>query len=331
MNTLLLSILFALTFSMNIMGQDAETTNLKTEIPVVQSTETYKVLVKKDIVYADALSHERINSDKSTKIPLYLDVYAPDNDIVNRPLFFFIHGGGFVGGSKQQAQIVNWANYYASRGWVFVSIDYRLKCAYGTVPDEWLAFKEKRLMAKPGRFLAIYPAQRDAKAALRYIVANADTYHINTNYITVGGGSAGAITAVSTGISSQEDFRDEISIQQDPTLVSTNLEHSYQIKTIIDLWGSKIALDALEAIWGHRRFDRNDPSLFIAHGKEDPTVLFSSATDLKEIYEKNGVPYVLYALEGMGHGPWNATVNNKKLEELAFDFIVEQQKLIVEY
>ena len=38
---------------------------------------------------------------------------------------------------------------------------------------------------------AMYPTHRDAKAALRWIIANADNYNINTDYITVGGGSAG--------------------------------------------------------------------------------------------------------------------------------------------
>ena len=42
----------------------------------------------------------------------------------------------------------------------------------------------------------MYAAQRDAKAALRWMVANASTYGINPDYITVGGASAGAITTV---------------------------------------------------------------------------------------------------------------------------------------
>ncbi|RXP44596.1 alpha/beta hydrolase [Lutibacter sp. HS1-25] len=256
-------------------------------------------------------------------------MYVPDNDLKNRPAYMFIHGGGFAGGSKQQAQIKNLAKYYTSRGWVFISIDYRLKNNNGTVPQLWENYSTKVPKDKVSQFLSIYPAIRDAKAALRYIVANAHTYSINTNYITVGGGSAGAITAITLGISNQEDFRDEIDTSQDPTLASTNLEQSYQIRTIIDLWGSKIALNALEEILGYHRFDTNDPSLFIAHGTEDTVVPYSNAEELKSIYKTNGVPFAYYALEGKKHGAWDATVNNKKLEELAFDFIVQQQNLIV--
>jgi len=287
--------------------------------------------VEHDVVYAKALSHESTNSAKATTIPLKLDVYVPDNDIRNRPVYMFIHGGGFAGGTKQQERIINFANYYTSRGWVFISIDYRLKRHEGTVPQQWVDHTQRLPEnARVGQFLAIYPALRDAKAALRWIVANADTYGINTNYITVGGGSAGAVSAIAVGISNPEDFRDEIDITQDPTLTSTNLEQNYQIGTIVDLWGSKVALDIIEKVFGHQRFDSKDPSLFVAHGTEDPTVPFDHAEDLKAIYEKNGVPLAYYPLKGKGHGAWGAKVNNKHLDELSFDFIVEQQSLIVE-
>ncbi len=298
-------------------------------IPIVQTDATYDVLMEEDVIYAQGLSHEDLNSAAYTTFDLKLDVYQPDNDSENRPAFLFIHGGGFSGGSKQQEQIITWANYYASRGWVFVSIDYRLKGNIGSVPQEWVDYTTNIPDNEDAaQFLAMYPANRDAKAAMRWLVANADTYNINTDYITVGGGSAGAITAITLGISDPEDFRDEISVSQDPSLATTHLDQSYEVKTIIDLWGSKIALDATELIYGHNRFDNNDPPLFIAHGTEDPTVLFSNAEDLKAIYDANNVPLAYYPFEGLGHGAWNSMLDGKRLEELAFDFIVEQQELI---
>lgn len=313
------------------MNKGVDSAGTLNEIPVVKSDSTYNVLVKHDIVYAEALSHESLNSKIAKTIPLKLDVYFPDNTVKNRPVFLFIHGGGFAGGSKQQDRIINFANYYTSRGWVFISIDYRLKKHKGTVPREWINYSERLPeRTRVGRFIAIYPAHRDAKAALRWIVANADSYNINPNHITVGGSSAGAITAISSGISNVEDFRDEISLKQDPTLRTTNMKQEYHVRTIVDLWGSKAALDALEKIFGHQRFNENNPSLFVAHGTEDLKVPYSRAVDLKAIYEATGVPLAYYPLEGKKHGAWDATVNNKRLEELAFDFIVEQQKITVE-
>lgn len=43
----------------------------------------------------------------------------------------------------------------------------------------------------------------------------------------------------------------------------------------------------------------------------------------------NSASYSFYALEGYGHGAWDGVYEGKKLEELAFDFIVEQQNLIL--
>ena len=299
------------------------------EIPIVHSDSTYKVLVEKDIVYAQGLSHESINSVSSKKMSLKLDVYLPDNTSKNRPAIMLIHGGSFSGGTKEFKPIVNIAKYFASRGWVAFSIDYRLRKHKGTVPQEWVDKTLDIDKDRASRILSIYPAIRDAKAALRWIAANAKSYYINTDYITVGGGSAGAIIAITVGISNQEDYRDEIDITQDPTLATTNLDQTYRVRTILDFWGSKVGLSILEVLYGRQRFNSNNPTLLIAHGTEDPIVPFSKAEDLKSSYEANEVPFVFYPLKGKGHGAWDATFDNKHLDELSFDFIVEQQNLIV--
>ena len=49
-----------------------------------------------------------------------------------------IHGGAFVGGSKQQEALVEIADYFSSRGFVVFSIDYRLRDQMGTIPQEWI-------------------------------------------------------------------------------------------------------------------------------------------------------------------------------------------------
>ena len=165
---------------------------------------------------------------------------------------------------------------------------------------------------------------------LRWIIANADNYSINKDYITVGGGSAGAITSIGLGVSELGDYKDEISLSEDNTLSTNSLSQTYEVKTILDFWGSDVSIEIMESIYGYQKFDSNDPALFIAHGTEDTTVPFSSAEDLKNICETNEIDFVYYPLEGRGHGAWGATVNGKSLSELSFDFIVENQSLNVE-
>ena len=303
--------------------------------PSVTCESSYSVILEENITYASGLTHDGISA-KTAAIPLKLDVYVPDNDSENRPVYMFIHGGGFTGGSKTQQSIVDMADYFASRGWVFVSINYRTTQNIGTihtgiVPQEWeAAISQIPNPAGIPQFLAIYTAQRDAKAAMRWIVANADNYNINTDFITVGGGSAGAITAVTLGVSNNEDFRDEISQTDDPTLATTNLDQTYEIKSIVDFWGGNVALETLETIYGHHRFDSNDPNLFIAHGTTDPTVLFSEAEELVQLYDSTGVYAELIPLVGQGHASWNAIVVGKSLSDLSFEFLVAQQELILD-
>ena len=88
------------------------------------STAEHSVLFHSDVTCAEALAHNNTSETRVT-IPLKLDVYTPDTNAANRPVFMFIHGGGFTGGTKTRDTIEEMARYYAARGWVFASIDYR--------------------------------------------------------------------------------------------------------------------------------------------------------------------------------------------------------------
>ena len=184
--------------------------------------------------------------------------------------------------------------------------------------------------------IAQYAAQRDAKAALRWIVANANTYGINTDYITVGGNSAGSVTTIALGISNQDDFRDEISLEDDPTLSSTNLSETYDVKSMVYFWGSNAKLDFHEAVYNleqYARYDGADPELFMGHGQaEDPQTPYAGALELQDIYESIGVYSELKTLvmpdgSPAGHGAWEGVVDGKGLFEMSFEFLVERQSL----
>lgn len=298
----------------------------------VKSSSTYSVVVEQNVKYGEGLSHQTFNSTSYSIMDLKLDIYKPANNTRKKPAILLIHGGGFSGGDKSDVNIVNLANYFASRGWVAFSINYRLQSNKGTVPTKWIQYAQNSVpLADQSQFLALYPAHRDAKAALRWLIANANKYNIDTNYITVGGGSAGAVMATTLGITNTIDYTNEISITSDPSLATTNLSsNNYTIKTILDFWGSGVAVTANNNIYGYNRFDHTDAPIMIAHGTNDQTVQFSEALLLKDIYTSSDAIYVLYTLENRGHGPWDATVNGKSLENLSFDFIVEQQHIIVE-
>ena len=312
---------------------------------VVYEPGPYEVLTYEDIVFGSGLAHSQSSTEPSA-VPLKLDVYCPDTNSTNRPVLMFIHGGGFTGGIKHKPEIIEMGKYYASRGFVYVSIDYRtteelgniddmnqeevIEYYRGIAPQEWIehSLEGAESTKQIQQAVAMYTAQRDAKAALRWVIANADTYEIDTDEIAVGGASAGAITTVALGLTDLGDFRDEISLQDDPTLSTTNLNETYEVQSMIYFWGSNKKVELYNTVYEVDRYDGDDPELFMAHGDGyDPVTPYEGALVLQDIYDSLEIHNELVTLEGHGHGAWNAVVDGKGLFELTFEFLNERQDL----
>lgn len=122
-------------------------------------------------------------------VTVFADVYAPTGDTVtSRPAVIWVHGGAFIVGNRTSPEIVDEANTFARKGYVSVSISYRLSptgCSAAGPTSECL--------------FAITDAQTDAQTAVRWLRANAATYGVDTTRIAIGGTSAGAITALNVG------------------------------------------------------------------------------------------------------------------------------------
>lgn len=116
---------------------------------------------------------------------LKLDLFTPSGDTAPvRPAIVFVHGGGFVGGDK--AGLRNEAKAYADRGYVTVSINYRLR------EGAAISFDSPTLEA----VLAVADAQHDAQAAVRWLRRHAAEYRIDPGRIAMYGVSAGAVTSL---------------------------------------------------------------------------------------------------------------------------------------
>ena len=338
--------------------------------PSVHGDPVYTVSVESDVVYAKALGYLPQSPESMTELSPLLDVYQPRDRSEISPVFLWIHGGGFTGGSKTRDEIEEMAAFFAARGWVFVSINYRTTevlgdaydlCTLENGPEYEAAVAVYRGIAPPEwtrmscegatdsnefhQSIAMYAAQRDAKAALRWIVANAATYNMDVDAITVGGNSAGAITTAALGITDEDDFRDEIPATDDPTLASTNLSETYTVQSLVWFWGARTKLTLFENVYGENPYDSSDPPLFMAHGTaEKPGETFTPYTEavaMQDTYDMLGIDTELVLLdcevdpncpseEGWGHGAWDATVDGESLSQRVFDFIVEAQELPVD-
>jgi acetyl esterase/lipase len=103
------------------------------------------------------------------------DVFFPDSSTEPLPAVVWVHGGGFVAGSR--SDLSNYLQILAARGFVTVAIDYTL--------------------APSGRFPK--PVLQ-TNAALAYLVAHAHELHIDPRRIFLAGDSAGAQIAAQTAL-----------------------------------------------------------------------------------------------------------------------------------
>ncbi len=280
----------------------------------------FSVQVDGNVVYGQGLQRSSWSDTGGWPMNLTLDVYRPVAPPQLRPSMLLFHGGGFRGGAAHFPNMVATANYFAARGWVVFSVNYRLEDDFGSVPLDW--------PEEPGKL--VYPAGRDAKAAVRWVHANAAEYNVSTDHITVFGGSAGGMLALMLGASDEADFRDELDITADPTLATTNLTASAAVQTVVVFWGDGNLLNGLRFYDGRNRYDSGDsPTLFV-HGTEDRTIVLARAEAAYRALMEVGVWVEFEVLEGEGHAAWEAVLDDgRALLEGVFDFVVEQQGLLV--
>jgi acetyl esterase/lipase len=112
--------------------------------------------VLRDIAYGDHARHR-------------LDLFPPS--AAHAPVVLFLHGGGFVGGDKSGDPLfyANVGHYFAGRGYLAITTNYRLAPEYG-----WPAGSD------------------DVAAVLQWIVKEAAAYGGDPSRIVVIGQSAGA-------------------------------------------------------------------------------------------------------------------------------------------
>ena len=175
-----------------------------------------------NITYATALNY------KDETQELQMDLYFPSaskDKMEKRPLILLIHGGGFTKGKREGMAFM--CQQFAQRGFVAATMSYRL----GMKTED-----------AAGNGNATYRAQQDANAALRYLVANASEYKIDTDWIFIGGTSAGAITSLATVYATQFEWNagyPGVEENLGPLNSSGNdLTNTFQIKGIFNTVGA---------------------------------------------------------------------------------------------
>jgi len=136
--------------------------------------------------------------DNAIKLHIFRPKNVPAGE--KRPVIIYFFGGGWTNGTP--LQFYREAYYWASKGMVAVCADYRIRFTHGTTPIESI---------------------KDAKSAVRWLRANADTYGIDPNKICASGASAGGHLAAATGtLKLWDEPTENLAISSKPNLLLLN-------------------------------------------------------------------------------------------------------------
>jgi len=212
-----------------------------------------------------------------------------------RPAIVFFFGGGWKNGSH--AQFVAHSDYFASRGMVAASADYRIESIHHTKPDKCV---------------------EDAKSAVRYLRQHASELGIDPEKIVASGGSAGGhIAACSALIDAFDAESDDKSISAKPNALVL-----FNPALNID----ELVLKRDPAPEDKARAEAITPNRFIKAGTPPCIMFFGTADKLKagaDPYLAKAKPLglraELWTAEGQAHGffnraPWSQ-VTAKKADE----------------
>jgi acetyl esterase/lipase len=213
---------------------------------------------------------------------------------VPQPAIVFIHGGGWRSGDKGGGQWRSLPLEYASRGYVCVSVNYRLT-------DE----------------ATILDCIADCKCAVRWLRANAEKYNVDPNRIGAYGNSAGAHLVSILGLASAKadlegdgPFQDESSLVQavccsapPADFMNWNKKSKKSETAFSRLFGAKDVEESKRRASPVTYAFEKAPPFLIVHGTADTTVPVAQGDTLERALKEAGAKDVTYMkFEGAGHG-----------------------------
>jgi acetyl esterase/lipase len=221
-----------------------------------------------------------------------LDLYLPAKGSAPAPLVIWIHGGGFMVGDKAsmprrnfgpapkptgmfgpyQIQVPNAAALVA-KGYAVVSLNYRLA----------------------GTFIqGALPATQDGKAAVRFLRANAEKYHLDPTRFAVWGNSAGGYMAAIIGVTG-----DQPTIFDDPALGNAGV--SSAVQACVVWYGAEDRLPPQLSITTYLPSAKAPAAFRIVNGDADQVISAGQAQRLYDNLKKAGAKVTLTILPGAGH------------------------------
>ncbi len=252
--------------------------------------------VTADVVYSTANGYDN-----------KVDLYLPRNAEGPVPTVIYIHGGGWVGGSKESSILRLLP--YMRLGMAALNVEYRLA----------------RNSLAPG-------AVADCRCLLRWLNVNAERYKLDTSKLVVTGHSAGGHLSLMTGMTDPASGLDyECSTgSPDAKIGVAAVVNWYGITDVADLlsganmksyavrWlGSLADREAVAQRVSPLSYVRKGlPPILTIHGDADPTVPYQHALRLKKELDAKGIPNQLHTVKGGKHGGFKPEESKKIYAEI---------------
>ena len=210
---------------------------------------------------------------------LNLFIYKPSKFDIKKKYscIVFFHGGGWNSGNPEQFQ--RQSRYFASRGMVAVSVEYRIRNKHGTSPIQ---------------------AMEDAKSAIRFIRSNARLLSIDPSKIAAAGGSAGGhLAAVAGNIDLFDNSDEDLTISSKPNLLIL-------YNPVIDFGTRKWRwIDNPSDASPIHNISKGSPPTIILTGTNDKIVPVESIMNYKKIMESVGSRCDVILYEDAEHAFFN--------------------------
>lgn len=234
---------------------------------------------------------------------LQLDLYLPYQRQRPRPLVIWVHGGGWVGGSREVAnlRLLPWLQM----GWAAANVSYRL-----------------------ARHSPAPAAVEDLRCALRWLVDRADELGLDRERIVVTGGSAGAHLALMAGLLPEGNRFDQACPSHGPARWRSGQRTPLKVAAVVNLmgitdltallgadpqgrgyaveWLGSLAEPARGALARElsplHQVHAATPPVLSFHGDADDIVPVSQALQLHQALAAAGRPEQLELVRGAKHG-----------------------------
>ena len=236
--------------------------------------ELRKILIKPERGFdPDLITYKYTNNEE-----MKLHVFEPPGKFnqEKKACIVFFFGGGWKVGTP--LQFYREAAYFASKGMVAISVDYRTEFENGTTVLESLS---------------------DAKSAIRWIRSNASELGIDPHRIAAAGASAGGYLAAATAtVTGFDEDVENLSISSVPNL---NLLYYPVIDNSPDGYGSPEMKARYKQLSPIDNEAEEFPPTLLALGTKDPYLSVQKAKEYKSRLEKKGTKCELKLYQNAGH------------------------------